>query len=77
MIDKLSKQCQKLAGVYGLSAREAEVMELAARGNSAPAIAARLFISENTVRTHIKRIYAKLGIHKKQELLELLSRSNG
>ena len=76
VIDRLSKQCQRLAEVYGLSTREAEVMELAARGNSAPAIADRLFISENTVRTHVKRIYAKLGIHKKQELLELLSRSS-
>ena len=31
-----------------------------------------LFISENTMRTHSKRIYAKLDIHKKQELLDLI-----
>jgi DNA-binding CsgD family transcriptional regulator len=75
VIDRLSKQCQHVAGIYGLSTREAEVMELIARGNSGPAIAEKLFISENTVRTHSKRIYTKLSIHKKQDLLELLSKS--
>ncbi len=29
-------------------------------------------VSENTIRTHAKRIYAKLDIHKKQELLDLI-----
>lgn len=31
-----------------------------------------LVVSENTVRTHSKRIYTKLDIHKKQELIDLL-----
>ena len=35
-------------------------------------IAEELFVSENTVRTHSKRIYAKLDIHKKQELRDLV-----
>lgn len=70
--DRVSKQCQILSSRYGLSSREAEVMEMLARGYSGPAIAQELFISENTVRTHSKRIYAKLDIHKKQELLDLL-----
>ena len=47
-------------------------MELLVRGYSGPAIAEMLFISENTMRTHSKRIYAKLDIHKKQELLVLI-----
>lgn len=29
-------------------------------------------VSENTIRTHCRRLYAKLGIHKKQELLDLV-----
>lgn len=29
-------------------------------------------VSENTIRTHSKRIYTKLDIHKKQELLDLI-----
>ena len=58
--------------LYGLSSREAEVMELIVRGNTGPAIAEMLFISENTMRTHSKRIYAKMGAHKKQELVVLV-----
>lgn len=70
--DRTSKQCLQLQERFGLSARETEVMELIARGNSMAAIADRLVISENTVRTHAKHIYTKLDIHKRQELLDLL-----
>ena len=35
-------------------------------------IAETLFVSENTVRTHSKRIYAKLDVHKKQQLRDLV-----
>lgn len=47
-------------------------MELVARGQTATAIAESLFISENTVRTHLKRIYAKLGVHRKREMLAII-----
>ncbi len=71
--DRTSKQCLILQQSHGLSMREAEVMELIARGNSMAAIAERLIISENTVRTHAKHIYTKLDIHRRQELLDMLS----
>ncbi|MEU0912354.1 response regulator transcription factor [Streptomyces althioticus] len=45
---------------YGLSAREAEIMELIASGMSNQQIAATCFISEKTVKNHINRIFAKL-----------------
>lgn len=70
--DRLSKQAKALQQHYRLSARETEVMELIARGNSVVKIAEELVVSENTVRTHSKRIYSKLAIHKKQELLDLI-----
>lgn len=70
--DRISKRCQKMGVHFGLSSRETEVAELLARGFTGPAIAEHLFISENTVRTHSRRIYSKLGIHKKQELLAML-----
>ena len=70
--DRTSKQCLMLQEAHGLSTRETEVMELIARGNSMAAIAERLVISENTVRTHAKHIYTKLDIHRRQELLDML-----
>lgn len=70
--DRLSKQCALLQQHFRLSARETEVMESIARGNSVVKIAEELVVSENTIRTHSKRIYTKLDVHKKQELLDLI-----
>lgn len=70
--DRVSKQCALLQRHYRLSDRETEVMELFARGTSIVRIAEELVISENTVKTHLKRIYAKLAVHKKQDLIDLL-----
>lgn len=72
--DRLAIQVASLKTRYHLSEREAEVVDLIVRGNTVPRIAEQLFISENTVRTHTKRIYAKLDVHKKQELIDLVSR---
>lgn len=56
---------------FGLSDREAEIVLLITRGRNVPAIAEELVISQNTVRTHIKRIYRACGAHARQELIEL------
>jgi two-component system nitrate/nitrite response regulator NarL len=45
-----------------LSGREQEVLELTARGRSAPQIAEQLFLSTATVKTHLQRLYDKLGV---------------
>jgi adenylate cyclase len=57
------------AGLGALSAREREVARLAAQAMTAPAIARRLFIGERTVESHLARIYAKLGLDSKLELI--------
>ncbi|MFD0024550.1 response regulator [Streptomyces sp. NPDC058382] len=49
------------SGSETLSAREREVLERVARGTSNREIAAALFISEATVKTHLTHIFAKLG----------------
>lgn len=46
-----------------LSDREVEILELAARGTSNKRIAAELFITESTVKTHWTRIFEKLGVY--------------
>jgi DNA-binding CsgD family transcriptional regulator len=46
----------------GLSARETEIMSLIAGGRTNGEIAAQLFLAEKTVKNHVNRIYAKLGV---------------
>jgi|GEM_PF-3786160 len=53
-----------------LSPRETEVARLVARGLTVQEIGAQLFISANTVRTHLDRIYAKTGLNKQTKLAE-------
>jgi DNA-binding NarL/FixJ family response regulator len=47
---------------HGLTMREVEVLRLVAGGKSNHAIAAELFISDNTVRRHLQNIFRKLGV---------------
>ncbi|GHV46709.1 DNA-binding response regulator [Synergistales bacterium] len=54
-----------------LSTREHEVLLLAAKGLSSKEVAAKLFISERTVQTHLASIYDKLGSRNKTEALLL------
>ena len=56
----------------GLSAREREVVDLLLKGNTLAAISRKLFISENTTRGHMKRIYRKFDVHSRQELIDLI-----
>lgn len=64
--------CEAIAREYGLSLRERDIFMLLAEGDSADAIAVKLFISANTVRTHVHNIYGKMDIHSKQELIDLV-----
>ena len=56
---------------HNLTRREAEVFMYLAQGRTAKFISEELYISNNTVRSHTQRIYEKLGIHSKQELIDL------
>lgn len=53
-----------------LSAREIEVAGLLLKGNTIAAISKKLYISENTTRGHMKRLYRKLNVHSRQELID-------
>jgi len=48
-----------------LTPRELEILKLLADGNSYAQITEQLFITENTLKTHIKRIYSKLDVHNR------------
>ncbi|MFR0867959.1 MAG: response regulator transcription factor [Adlercreutzia sp.] len=54
-----------------------EILYYISLGYSSKAIAEKLFVAPGTVQSHTKRIYAKLGVHAKQELIELVNREEG
>ena len=64
------------AGTDQLSARELEILALLAEGFSNKEIAARLFISNATVRTHLMHIYEKLHVRCRTEAAAKYLRSN-
>lgn len=59
------------ARTYQLTSREEEVAKLLLMGHSYSRIMQELCIAEGTVNCHARNIYAKAGIHSKQELMEL------
>lgn len=59
------------AEALGLTARELEILELIAQGLSTREMAGRLFVSENTVKTHAGRVLAKLGARRRTEAVRL------
>jgi NarL family two-component system response regulator LiaR len=54
----------------GITARELEILALVARGLSNREIAAQLFVSENTVKTHCSRAFDKLGAARRTQAVQ-------
>jgi len=59
-----------------LTGREIEVLQLVARGLTSRSIGEQLFISENTVKNHIRNILDKLGLHSRNEAVLYAVREN-
>ena len=59
-----------------LTGREIEVLELVAQGNTSRQIGVLLFISENTVKNHIRNILDKLGLHSRNEAVLYAARED-
>lgn len=75
--DPRAEACRALAEQAGLSAREAEVLELVCRGYTARHAGERLGISESTVVSHLTHIYRKAGVSSKQDLVALVEKLAG
>ena len=58
--------------VKELSPRQQEVLRRLLQGERVPGIARNLFLSPSTVRNHLTAIFAKLGVHSQEELIQLL-----
>jgi len=54
----------------GITPRELEILQLIARGMSTREMAATLFVSENTVKTHASRLFDKLGVNRRIKAVE-------
>ena len=70
-VDPWARACREIADAHKLTAREAEVYALLSRGRSISYIADELVITPNTVKGYTKNVYAKVGIHSRQELIDL------
>ena len=55
----------------GITKREMEILELVAQGMSNREIAGKLFVSENTVKTHCSRAFDKLGAKRRTQAVQL------
>lgn len=55
----------------GITRRELEILELVAQGMSNREIAGKLFVSENTVKTHCARAFDKLGARRRTQAVQL------
>jgi DNA-binding CsgD family transcriptional regulator len=67
-----SEPNDRFFALYNISPREQEVVPLILQGSSNQQIADTLFISPNTVKTHVRNIYAKLGVKNRVEFLTFM-----
>lgn len=72
--ERLDEAYNRLALEAGLSKRECEVMKMLAKGYTSAYICEELGFSTGTAKAHASHIYQKLGIHRKNELLELVEK---
>ena len=71
--EAVNRRCADVAGEYGLSNREEEVLVHIMQGNSIQEVADKLFISPGTVKTHINHIYRKMGVTRRYELKRIVN----
>ena len=74
MTDEVRRIYETRKGAKGLSSREAEVLKYAARGDANRDIAAKLGLSENSVKMFMKRAFFKLGASNRAEAVQLAIR---
>lgn len=68
----LEARCELIACEFHLTPREGEVLVLLAKGRTLSIVMRDLQIAKGTAQTHIENVYMKLGVHKQQELIDLV-----
>ena len=69
--ERLEDRCRNMADNFGLTEREGSVLVLLVGPQTNRAIAAELGITPGTLKTHVRHIYEKTGVHSREELGEL------
>lgn len=72
--DRFGVACQEIGREAGLTKRETQIFMLLAKGRSKSYICSELVLADNTVKSYIKTVYRKLGIHSQQELISQVER---
>ena len=62
---------QREVEARGITPRELDILRLIAEGLSTREMAERLFVSENTVKTHCSRLFDKLGVNRRTKAIQV------
>jgi two-component system, NarL family, nitrate/nitrite response regulator NarL len=73
LIERQREAARAAERLMALTPREREVLSLLTEGRDAAGIAAVLFISPETARTHVQRVLRKLGVHSRLEAISLVA----
>ena len=70
--DPWEARCAVVAREHNLTPRETDALAQLARGRDLAFMEEKFVLSRNTVKMHIKHVYEKLGVHSKQEVIDLV-----
>lgn len=73
-LDDLQDSCARVSRRFGLTRREEQVMALLVQGDSFAQVEEKLSISNSTMKTHARHVYAKVGVSGRAELGEFVRR---
>lgn len=68
----LEERCARVARGFDLTRREEVILNLLVEGRTRTEIAEELYVSDNTVKTHIRNLYKKMGVSGKAELVDVV-----
>lgn len=71
--DNFQEKINELIERGNLTRRESDVLRFLAQGRNTQYISESLFVSENTVKSHVRNIYQKLGVHSKQDIIDIIN----
>ena len=72
LVETVVETCLGMARRYRLTPRETEVFTLLAQGRTRAFIQDELVLSGSTIKTHVSHIYAKMDVHDRQEMMDLI-----